>query len=104
MIYEDKKKQNLFNGYIYEVICQLLNKDLGKMNEDILFNKFNGEEFRKYYSELIKGIEYGNQYFLNCLDSIKSFYINKNKKKFEYKKSKFVKREESQHAFIENCK
>ena len=104
MIYEDKKKQNLFNGYIYEVICQLLNKDLGKMNEDILFNKFNGEEFRKYYSELIKGIEDGNQYFLNCLDSIKSFYINKNKKKFEYKKSKFVKREESQQAFIENCK
>lgn len=74
------------------------------MNEDILFNKFNGEEFRKYYSELIKGIEDGNQYFLNCLDSIKSFYINKNKKKFEYKKSKFVKREESQQAFIENCK
>ena len=67
------KKDKLFNGYIYEILCKLLNINID-MKKDILFNKFNDEEFRKYYSKLIEGIEEGNRYFLNCLDNIKSFY------------------------------
>ena len=103
MIYIDRKNKKLFNGYIYEILCQLLKKDLKNTEEDILFNKFNSKEFRDYYSELFKGIEEGNKYFLNCLDSIKSFYNNKNKKKFECDNSRFSAREELQQIFIKNC-
>ena len=73
-IYIYNKKNKLFNGYIYEILCKLLNIDIIDMKKDILFNKFNDEEFRKYYSKLIEGIEEGNRYFLNCLDNIKPFY------------------------------
>ena len=103
IIYKDRKNKNLFNGYTFEILCQLLKKDLKYTKEDILFSKFNGEEFRKYYSELYKGIEEGNKYFLNCLDSIKLCYNNKNKKKLEFDYSKFSQREELQQIFIKNC-
>ena len=103
VIYKDRENKKQFNGYILEILCQLLNQDLKFTKEDILFNKFNGEEFREYYSELLKGIEEGNKYFLNCLDSIKSFYNKKNKKKFECDCSKFSEREEFQQIFMKNC-
>ena len=103
-IYIYNKKNKLFNGYIYEILCKLLNIDIIDIKKDILFNKFNDEEFRKYYSKLIEGIEEGNRYFLNCLDNIKPFYKKKNKKKFEYNESIFIEREDSKQSFIENCK
>ena len=61
IIYKDRKNKKLFNGYTFEILCQLLKQDLGYTNKDILFPKFNGEKFREYYSELYKGIQEGNR-------------------------------------------
>ena len=61
IIYKDRKNKKLFNGYTFEILCQLLKQDLGYTKKDILFPKFNGEKFREYYSELYKGIQEGNR-------------------------------------------
>ena len=103
IIYKDRKNKKLFNGYTFEILCQLLKQDLGYTKKDILFPKFNGEKFREYYSELYKGIQEGNNYFLNCFESIKLFYNKINKKKFEYDKNKFLEREKDQQTFIKIC-
>ena len=103
IIYKDRKNKKLFNGYTFEILCQLLKQDLGYTQKDILFQKFNGEKFREYYSELYKGIQEGNNYFLNCFKSIKLFYNKIHKKKFEYDKNKFIEREKNQQTFIKRC-
>ena len=102
LIYISRGKINLFNGHMQVILCELLNLDLKEYNNDILFNKFNDQEFKKYYSVLLNKINDGNIYYLNYLDSMKPFY-NK-KKEFTYNFSNFTKREISIRLLIERCK
>ena len=51
ILYKDRKNKKLFNGYTFEILCQLLKQDLGY-----------------------------NNYFLNCFKSIKLFYNKIHKK------------------------
>ena len=106
VIYKAMEGRKLFNGYIFSIICNLLNIGLQEYNKDIMFKDFNGKEFRNYYSELIDKINKGNGYYLNCLISIKSLYIKNSKKiiDFDYNISNISKRERRIQLLIENCK
>ena len=76
--YLNNIKHNSFNGFMYEILCEILKIDLKKEKTEILFEKFNNGIFKNYYSKLLKAVSNGNVYALSCLDSIKSYY-KKNK-------------------------
>ena len=99
-IYLDRKKNVLFNGYMYEILCELLNIDLNDRKKDIYFKKFNDEQFQVYYSELYQKISEGNLYYLKSLNSIKSHYTQNNIIMFEYDNLKIIERENDIQQFI----
>ena len=71
-------KIDLFNYFLYEILCDILKIDLKKEKGDILFQKFNDNKFKNYYSKLLKAVSDGNLYSLTCLNSIKSYYKKNN--------------------------
>lgn len=104
VIYLDRKKRNLFNGYIYEILCVLLNIDLKNEKDGMIFHKFFDEEFKTYYSKMIKKIQEGNLFYLDCMNSIKYCYKKRNTNIFEYDNQKIYKRESYIQKFIEDAK
>ena len=96
-------KFNRFNGFLYEILCQIIKIDLKKKNEDILFKKFNNDEFKKYYYKLINDASNGNIYAINSLDSIKSYYKKKNIIEIRIQHNKIFNNEYYIRNFIENC-
>ena len=103
-LYLNDIKYNQFNGYLYEILCEILKIDLKKKKEDILFEQFNNKKFNKYYSKLIKDASEGNTYSLNCLDTIKSYYQKKNVIEFKINYDKINNKQYSIRNFIDNCK
>ena len=103
-LYLKNRKNKQFNGFIYEILCEILNIDLKKKNKDILFTKFNGEEFNKYYSKLIKDASEGKTYSLNRLEFIKSYYQKKNIIEFKIDYNIIMNNQIYIRNFIEKCK
>ena len=85
-------------------MCDILKIDLKNVNKDILFTKFNNEEFQEYYSKLIKDASEGNTYSLNCLEFIKSFYQKKKIIEFKINYNIIMNNQFYIRNFIEKCK
>ena len=96
-------KNNLFNGFFYEILCDILKIDLKKEKEDILFPKFNDNKFNNYYSKLLKAVSDGNLYALNCLNSIKSYYKKNNIIEYQINYQMINRYEYNIRNFIEQC-
>ena len=62
IIYKDRKNKKLFNGYTFEILCQLLKQDLGYTKKDILFPKF----------KMVKNFE---NIIQNCIKEFKKVII-----------------------------
>lgn len=104
-IYLELKKRKLFNGYIYEALCKLFKIDRKKEEEiELLFKKFNNDDFKSYYSKIFTKIEQGNIFYLNCLISIQEHYKRKNINIFVPDYKIINERENSLQIFIENSK
>ena len=96
-------KNNLFNGFFYEILCDILKIDLKKEKGDILFPKFNDNKFNNYYSKLLKAVSDGNLYALNCLNSIKSYYKKNNIIEYQINYQMINRYEYNIRNFIEQC-
>ena len=75
-LYTELKKSKLFNGFLYEISCELFNikYEFKYKKDDIYFKHYNNDEFNNYYEKAIKKISKGNLYYLKHLKAIKSFY------------------------------
>ena len=96
-------KNNLFNGFFYEILCDILKIDLKKEKEDILFPKFNDNKFKNYYSKLLNAVSDGNLYALSCLNSIKSYYKKNNIIEYQINYQMINRYEYNIRNFIEQC-
>ena len=71
------------NDYrFFHFIRKILGND--KVNSK-LFNEFFGEEFKKYYKDMIYEIQKGNQYYLNLLKEMHDYYSNLKEEKEKIK-------------------
>ena len=103
-LYLINKKHNCFNGYLYEILCDILQINLKSTKEDILFSKFNDQDFQKYYSKLLKNAREGKIYYLKCLESIKPLYSKKQRIEFSINYNKIADSQCYTRNFIESCR
>ena len=103
-IYLNIKKRKLFNGHLTKILCQLFDINLSETKKDILFNEFNDEEFKKYYSKIFTKISEGNLYYLNRLENIRALYEEKAINSYKYSNQLIIKREKNVALLIELTK
>lgn len=103
-IYLDNKKRNIINGFIFEFTCKLFQIDLKNTMKNIIFKKFNNDEFRDYYDKLLHKVSQGSQYHLYCLKLIKSKYKKKDINLFEINYESLFTREKEIQNFIDRSK
>jgi len=98
----NKKKNKLFNGRIYDILCSLLNIDIKFSKKDLMFKQFGNEEFIQYYSKLLENVYEGNKYYYKCLGTIKKNYKNRMELDIDY--NSVMERETSIQTFINDVK
>ena len=102
-IFLNLKTRKLFNGFLYEISCDLFHiSRKGKQNNNIKL--LNNDEFRNYYSKAIRKISKGKLYYLKHLEKIIPENAAQELKELEVVNGKVIKRENSIKDFIEKAK
>ena len=98
------KKRKLFNGFLYEISCDLFQiSRKGKQNNNMKL--LNNDEFCNYYSKAIRKIsKKGKLYYLNHLEKIIPENAAQKLKELEVENDKVIERENKIKDFIEKTK
>ena len=97
------KTRKLFNGFLYDISCDLFQMSRkGKQNNNIKF--LNNDEFRNYYSKAIKISKKGRLYYLKHLEKIIPENAAQKLKELEVENDKIIERENNIKDFIEKTK